>query len=263
MDSELVTIAILAKDKAYALPLYLDLIERQTYPASKIKLYIRTNNNNDDTEVILQNWLGRVGDRYHEVYFDSSDVVESVQDYKPHEWNQTTLRVLARLREESIQWALARQTHYFVADCDNFIIPETVEALVNTRLPIVGPLLKVDPNHEYSNYHFLVDSDGYFKSSPEYFSVFYQKVKGCIEVAVIHCTYFIRADILQHIRYEDHSKRHEYVIFSHHLRKLGIPQYIDNRRLYGMLTFASTPEKIQEKRISERIEQLISMNKFT
>ena len=39
------------------LPLYLELIENQTYPASKIKLYIRTNNNNDDTADILEEWV--------------------------------------------------------------------------------------------------------------------------------------------------------------------------------------------------------------
>jgi hypothetical protein len=31
--TEFITIAILAKDKAHVLPLYLDLIEKQTYPA--------------------------------------------------------------------------------------------------------------------------------------------------------------------------------------------------------------------------------------
>lgn len=35
-DTEPVTIAILAKDKAHLLPMYLDLIERQTYPAASI-----------------------------------------------------------------------------------------------------------------------------------------------------------------------------------------------------------------------------------
>jgi hypothetical protein len=53
-STEFVTIAILTKDKAHVLPLYLNQIESQTYPASKIKLYIRTNNNRDNTAAILE-----------------------------------------------------------------------------------------------------------------------------------------------------------------------------------------------------------------
>ena len=44
--TEFVTIAILAKDKAHTLPLYLQCIEQQTWPAQQTYLYIRTNNNN-------------------------------------------------------------------------------------------------------------------------------------------------------------------------------------------------------------------------
>ena len=42
-DNEYVTIAILAKDKAHTLPLYLACIENQTWPKCNTNLYIRTN----------------------------------------------------------------------------------------------------------------------------------------------------------------------------------------------------------------------------
>ena len=58
-SSEYVTIAILAKDKAHTLPLYLKCLERQTWPASNTYLYIRTNNNNDETVQILRDWIAR------------------------------------------------------------------------------------------------------------------------------------------------------------------------------------------------------------
>ena len=86
-QTDMVTIAILAKDKAHVLPLYLKQIENQTYPASKIKLYIRTNNNNDDTAEILEQWIEKVNGKYSEIHYDSSDVAERVQEYSPHEWN--------------------------------------------------------------------------------------------------------------------------------------------------------------------------------
>ncbi|MEK3716552.1 MULTISPECIES: glycosyltransferase family 2 protein [unclassified Paenibacillus] len=246
MEQDLVTIAILAKDKAHVLPLYLKLIEKQTYPASRINLYIRTNNNNDRTKEILEEWVERVGERYHEVYFNASDVEESVQDFTPHEWNDLRLRVIAKIRQESIEWAKARDSHYFVPDCDNFIISDTLESLLSTHLPVVGPLLKLaeTPLSYYSNFHDKTDDYGYYGSSPFYLEYLFQHIKGLIEVDVIHCTYLMRREILEHVQYEDGSGRHEYVIVSHGLRKAGVPQYLDNRKVYGSLTFCDTEEQI-------------------
>lgn len=244
-STEFVTIAILAKDKAHVLPLYLSLIENQTYPASKIKLYIRTNNNNDHTADILEQWIEKVKDKYSEIYYDSSDVKEPVHEYSPHDWNPLKLAVLTRLRQESVDWARAKETHYFVADCDNFIAPETIERLLNTNLPVVGPLLRFadEPTANYSNYHFVTDENGYYKHASQYFEILHQTIKGLIEVAVIHCTYLVRNEVLDSVSYIDGSGRYDYVIFSDTLRKAGIPQYIDNRWNYGKLTFCDTEEQ--------------------
>jgi hypothetical protein len=74
----------------------------------------------------------------------------------------------------------------------------------------------------------------------------WRNTKGVIDVPVVHCTYFIRNDILSDISYDDNSGRYEYVIFSDVLRKKGIPQYLDNRMEYGFLTFAITPEELEK-----------------
>lgn len=253
--TDFVTIAILAKDKAHVLPLYLNLIENQTYPAEKIKLYIRTNNNHDHTACLLEEWVEKVKDRYSEIYYDASDVPEPVHAYSPHEWNALRFQVLGRLRQESVAWAKAKGTHYFVVDCDNFITPKTLETLLHTRLPVIGPLLRNgdDPASVYSNYHYVTDTDGYYKDAKLYFDVLYQTIKGLIEVEVIHCTYLIRHEVLNFVSYNDSSNRHEYVIFSDTLRKAGIPQYIDNRQVYGRLTFCDTAEEFQSKNMNMQI----------
>jgi hypothetical protein len=244
-----ITVAILAKNKAHCLPLYLKQIESQTYPADKIRLYIRTNNNSDATPIMLKDWADRVRDRYLEIHFDASDVPEPVHAYAPHEWNGLRLKVLGRLRQESVDWAQQRGTHYFVADCDNFILPETIETLYNTGLPVIGPLVKNgdDPASLYADYHHCTDANGYYQSCQHYFDIWGQTVKGLIQVDVIHCTYLLRNEVLQHITYDDGSGRYEYVIMSYTLRKLGIPQYIDNRKLYGKLTFCDTEETFKQK----------------
>ncbi len=54
---EEIVIAILAKDKEYCLDFYLNCILNQTYDKKKIHLYIRTNDNKDNTQDILDNFI--------------------------------------------------------------------------------------------------------------------------------------------------------------------------------------------------------------
>ncbi len=237
-DSRPVTIAILAKDKAHCLPLYLLCIEKQTWPASKTYLYIRTNNNNDATAQLLREWIQTIKDRYLEVYFDDSDIDCNIQQYGQHEWNCQRVKILGEIRAHSLNWAYERGSHYFVADCDNFILPHTIEALVNTNLSLIAPLLH--SSFAYSNFHADIDEHGYYKESSFYLPLVNQEIKGLIQVPVIHCTYFIRHEVLNEMSYDDESYRYEYVIFSDNARKRGIPQYLDTREGYGYVTFAET-----------------------
>lgn len=240
-----VTIAILAKDKAHTLPLYLECIEQQTWPASKTYLYIRTNNNNDTTQSILESWITKVQHKYAGIYFDGSNVDVPVEKYKQHEWNCERFKVLGKIRQDSVSWARAHHSHYFVADCDNFIKPHTIDALMNTNLPIVAPLLHTQ-NSCYSNFHAAIDKNGYFADSYLNFDLLEGKIKGLIEVPVVHCTYFVRFDVLDKLSYDDQSYRYEYVIFSDSARKNSIPQYLDTREIYGGISFAEkefTPEE--------------------
>ena len=239
---EYITVAILAKDKAHTLPLYLSCIENQTWPASKTYLYIRTNNNNDETAEILQAWTEKVADRYAGVYFDDNDIVEQVQRFGQHEWNHERLKVIGRLRQESINFAIKYNTHYFVADCDNFIQPHTIESLFDTHCPIVAPLLHTGTN-VYSNYHAAIDEYGYLEDCPHYYTLWNRELAGMIQVPVVHCTYLVRNEVLDKVRYDDESGRFEYVIFSDTARKLGIPQYLDTRDMYGRISFAESSEE--------------------
>jgi hypothetical protein len=232
-----VTIAILAKDKAHTLPLFLTCIEHQTWPAEKTYLYIRTNNNNDATAQLLHTWVERVRNRYAAIYFDATDVPEQVNLYGQHEWNCERFKVLGKIRQESVDWAREHKSHYFVMDCDNFIKPHTLETLIQTKLPIVAPFL-VTGEGRYSNYHAAINQDGYYADCAIYTTILNQEIKGLIQVPVVHCTYLIRQEVLPLMAYDDGSNRYEYVIFSDMARKQGIAQYLDNREIYGYISFA-------------------------
>ncbi|SDE95319.1 Glycosyl transferase family 2 [Bradyrhizobium brasilense] len=243
-----VLIAILAKSKAGHLPLFLDCIESLDYPQDRICLHIRTNNNTDNTAEILRSWTERVGARYAHVELDDSDTPEKIQEFADHEWNPARFSVLGRIRQHSMNQTLALGCDfYFVVDVDNFLRPSTLRKLVELNQPIVAPLLKcVDADRPlYSNFHHGVDQNGYFLQTATYGEILAQTSPGLHEVAVVHCTYLVRADAIPKLTYDDGSARYEYVVFSHSARRAGIPQMLDNREVYGWLTFASNGERIR------------------
>ncbi len=236
-----VLVAILAKQKEEALPLYLECIERLDYPKSAIVLSIRTNNNTDATEAILRKWIARVGVQYAAAMIDSAEVPEPVEQYGVHEWNALRFRVMGRLRNASLRQTTAHACQfYFTADVDNFVRPETLRELVSLNLPIVSPFLRsISDQHIFSNYHAEVTNAGYHQDSAQYHWILNRWVRGVIEVPLVHCTYLVRADAIDALTYDDGSGRYEYVIFADSARKAGIRQFLDNRMVYGYITFAA------------------------
>jgi GR25 family glycosyltransferase involved in LPS biosynthesis len=243
-----VLLAILAKQKAEMLPLFLQCIEAQDYPKNATVLYIRTNNNTDNTEQLLRDWVDRVGHLYAAVEFDSGDVDVAVEQFAAHEWNPTRFNVLGRIRQESLAKPKAHDCQfYFVVDVDNFIRANTISELVALNLPIVSPLLRsVQPGRYYSNYHAEVDEKGYYRNCDQYMWILNRWVRGLIEVPLVHTTYMIRQDVIDDLHYLDETDRYEYVIFSDSARKAKIPQYMDNRQVYGYIAFGAGSEHFVE-----------------
>jgi hypothetical protein len=237
-------IAILVKQKEAALPLYLDCIEALDFPKSSIVLYIHTNNDTDKTEGILCDWVRRVGHLYNEVEFAGNFGKEV---------DHTRISVGGHIRNESMRRARELGCDfYFVTDTDNFIRPATLRELVALDLPIAAPFLRsIAPERFYSNYHAEIDANGYFEECDQYFWILNRHMRGIIEVPVVHCTYLVRADMIPELTYEDESGRHEYVVFSDSARKAGIPQYFDNRQVYGYVCSGGS----NEHSLCGRIEQ--------
>jgi hypothetical protein len=240
-----VLLAILAKQAERVLPFYLFCIEALDYPKASIVLHVRTNNNTDRTADMLRDWIAQVRDQYESIEFDASDISEPIEQFAVHQWNTTRFKILARLRQESMNRALQIGCdYYFVVDVDNFIKPSTLKELVAVGLPIVAPLLRSTGNHpQYSNFHEKIDDHGYFLMSDEYFWLLERRVRGLCQVPVVHCTYLVRSDVISQLSYDDGSDRHEYVIFSESARRGGISQYLDTRDVYGYLTLEDDPSE--------------------
>jgi hypothetical protein len=264
-----IVIAILAKDKESVLSVYLNCIYNQTYPKKYIHLYIRTNDNNDDTTTILTEFIEKYGNEYASVYFDYSSISDDLKKYSNHEWNSFRFNILGKIRQDSVDYAYNLHANYFVADCDNFIIPTTIENLFkNKELGIISPMLRTLQNKSitgnkynkinYSNYHYDVQENGFYKTNNKYFSILNNEITGLIRVCCVHCSYLIPYKYLSSIKYNDNSDRYEYIIFSDILRKQNIPQYIDNTQKYGYLTFSETKEEFEVDLSENKLVELIN-----
>ena len=240
-----VMLAILARNKAHLLADFLRCVEALDYPKSSIDLYVRTNDNGDDTEPILRAWLAQHGARYRSVDFDHrrpprAEAIALEHHDNPHAWATGRLRVLAQIREASLRAAQKLGSdYYFVVDCDNFITPWTLRALIDLRKPIAAPMLETVPRvMRYSNYFCGVDANGYYAEHPEYDDIRWRRRSGVFEVPLVHCTYLIAASALPQLAYHDDGPESmEFVTFARVARTQGIDQWIDNRHGYGELLY--------------------------
>jgi hypothetical protein len=263
-----IVVAILAKNKEKELPLFLECLLNQTIDKGRISLYIRSNNNTDNTIHILKKWINKHEHKYNGVYDNYSDIDDSLKRLGNHEWNDLRFKILSKIRNDSIKYAMDMNMHYMVIDCDNYIKPTVIQDLLDANLPVVGPFLKLacttdeymedkDYSKVYSNFHLHADENGYCKCGGKhtqlYNDVFERQIKGLIEVDVIHCTYFIRNEVLKYCNYEEdkykikingNDYRYEYVVFSDKLRKVGVKQYLDNREVKGFLTILNEGEDV-------------------
>ena len=250
-----ILVAILVKQKERTLPLYLRCIEALDYPKDRIVIYIRTNNNTDRTHAVLIDWIAKNQAQYASIDFDDSDVEERVQDFDVHEWNAIRFGVLGKIRQRSFEKSSEHNCDfYFTADVDNFIRPFTLRSLVGLNIPIVAPFIRDSSEVSlYSNYHADIDENGYYQSCDAYSLIFAQKIVGIFEQPVVNCTYLIRADVISKLKYCDVTTRYNYVIFSESARQAGVPQYLDNRQLYGYLTLTEEPE-VAEKLLGPELD---------
>jgi hypothetical protein len=257
-----ILVSILAKNKELTLPYYLDTLLNWDYPKERMVLFVKTNDNRDRTKEILDAWLSSNSKKYLKVIYTADDIDPEIRDLDVHDWNPRRFKVLGAIREESLKAALDEKCDfYFISDVDNYLRPETLRELVSWKKEIVAPLLRIAPDvlsegqpseasatygEYYSNYHYKVDDNGYYLDTPEYYQVWNQQIKGLVNVDLVHCTYLIRADLLSKLYYLDQTDRFEYVIFGESARKNNIPQYLDNRKVWGCLTLSENADGCRE-----------------
>ena len=111
----LVFVAILAKQKETMLPAWLDSLSKWDYPKDRMILYVRSNNNTDDTEQILRDWCNENAKWYRHVVEDYSDLDVAVENFGVHEWNATRFKALGAIRETSINAAWQADADFYLS----------------------------------------------------------------------------------------------------------------------------------------------------
>jgi len=140
-----------------------------------------------------------------------------------------------QLYEHILDVAIKKQCSMMIMQTNHMLEPHTIQTLLDSKdKGVIAPMLT--SRTRYSNYHTKVDNNGYCVDEPFYDDLLYKRVKGQIAVPVVNGMYFVHHKFLSQILYNDGTKREPYVIMSDNLRKKEIPQYLDNRQNYGIIS---------------------------
>lgn len=260
---------VLVRNGENMLPLFLECLEQQDYPKGRITLYVKTNDNVDKTEELLESWLAENGHFYKEVIYDKQPSLFRPNFYGGHQWNHERVDLMRHLRDKGFMMARdVNADFFFCCDVDNFILPNTLSSLVELDLPVVAPLLRyaVNPletreipeyvrhsvDYTCANFTNVVTDwgdtqnchfGGEWRFPAGYFDILYRRIPAAHPVDLVHCTYLVHKDVFGCISYQDGIMGgYEYITFAYNLRINKIQQYLDNRKNYGCLTMASTTD---------------------
>lgn len=205
-----ITVFLEPRDLRY-IDSHLKSIDGQTYPKQDLHLFIGATTTGATSRTVVEQYRDRNLGAYRDIILH-----DGVDD----------------ARRASIDYAIRRGTHYVMVDENIVLHPRTLTRLAGVGASVVAPLIHYDGI--YSNFHADVDANGYYKGADSYFKILRREIVGLIQVPVVNGCYFIRNDCLSQVTYSDGSNRLPYVVFSDHLRRNLVPQYIDNRFNYGM-----------------------------
>ncbi|XP_024871369.1 glycosyltransferase 25 family member-like, partial [Temnothorax curvispinosus] len=101
-----VLIGVLVRNKAHTLPYFLSLLERQDYPKKRISLWIRSDNNVDNSIKILNKWISTRSEMYHSLNVDLNASSTGFEDEKSiANWSPRRFAHVIDLREQALDYA--------------------------------------------------------------------------------------------------------------------------------------------------------------
>uniref|UniRef100_A0A8P4G5V5 procollagen galactosyltransferase n=1 Tax=Dicentrarchus labrax TaxID=13489 RepID=A0A8P4G5V5_DICLA len=236
-----VVIALVCRNSAHSLPLFLGTIEKLAYPKDRIALWVATDHNVDNTTAILREWLIKVQNYYHYVEWRPDDEPSAFEDEGgPKHWNNLRYEHVMKLRQAALETAREIWADYLlVADCDNLLTnPDVLWKLMSENKTIVAPML--ESRAAYSNFWCGMTSQGYYKRTPAYMPIRKQERRGCFAVPMVHSTYLVdlqKEASRQLAFYPPHPEYSwaldDVIVFAYSARIADVQMYVCNKETYG------------------------------
>nr|XP_018908006.1 PREDICTED: glycosyltransferase 25 family member [Bemisia tabaci] len=265
-------IAFLVRNKAHTLPYFLTLLENLNYPKQRIKLWIRSDHNVDNSIEILDAWLSKVSSSYSSIntHFAPSPPTEFKDEEGPTHWSESRFTHIMRLREEALMYSRETWADYLLfIDCDVFLTyPDVIQDMVSKNYPLVSPVLQ--SSGLYSNFWGGMTSDFYYYRSDDYESILFRKEKGCFKVPMIHSCVFIdlryqSTDKLSYLPEKVpgyHGPHDDIITFALAANLSGIPLHVCNENTHGFVMVPlerDTPLESDESQLTNiKLEVLLT-----
>uniref|UniRef100_A0A8C5GI45 procollagen galactosyltransferase n=1 Tax=Gouania willdenowi TaxID=441366 RepID=A0A8C5GI45_GOUWI len=236
-----VVIALLCRNSAHSLPLFLGAIERLNYPKERIALWVATDHNVDNTTAILRDWLIQVQNDYHYVEWRPEEEARAFEDeVGPKHWNNMRYEHMMKLRQAALETAWDIWADYLlVVDCDNLLTNQDVLwKLMKENKTIVAPML--ESRAAYSNFWCGMSSQGYYKRTAAYMPIRKQERQGCFAVPMVHSTFLVDLNKEASRQLAFYPPHREYswalddvIVFAYSARIAEVQMYICNKETYG------------------------------
>ncbi|XP_017043782.1 glycosyltransferase 25 family member [Drosophila ficusphila] len=182
-----ILIALLVRNKAHTLPMFLSYLEQQDYPKERIAFWLRCDHSQDDSIDLLRKWLDHSADLYHSVnYVFEPEEKSYANESSQYEWPASRFKHLIALKEEAFQYGRDIWADFvFFLDADVLLTSkEALKTLTSLQLPIVSPMLISESL--YSNFWCGMTEDYYYRRTDEYKEIYHVKKQGSFPVPMIH-----------------------------------------------------------------------------
>jgi len=231
---------ILVSNEAKLLPEYLKRLLAQDYEKNLIYLYILMNNNPEETNKIIEDFILAFGTAYSGFTIckepdDAMDPSEADSGAPSTSSNRVAKRIQA-----SVDFAKESDfDYYLVSDVNNLLTSKVLTELIKLDLPVVAPLLTTGADYlsAYTNFHEKNSSSGELVSSARHSSIVSRELTGVIQVDLVKGTYLVKNEVLRFIDYcfSDANDYYQNFALSLFQKTPTTRHFLDARQYWGAL----------------------------
>lgn len=162
-------------------------------------------------------------------------------------------RILALIKDGYLAQSQAAKYDYcFILSSDVFLLPRTLNVLVEKNKPIIAPLLRSVPEltDPFRNFFADVTENGYYKHHADYDQIANRHTFGTFKVPCVHAAYLIDTKEVDKLNFSNHFRDWEFLSFSRNARDHGVEQFICNEKEFGVFLHFPKELTLEEERIA-------------